>query len=81
MPYKRYTTTKMPGKRFEFSFPRHLRCCYGQGGKRTFSNGTITYSSVMARQTRSWKLRPVEVWRMPWLMMAKQKVWPLGAVR
>lgn len=45
-----------------------------------FLNFSLFYSSVKAWQTRSWKFRPVEVWRTPWFMMAKQRRCPFGAV-
>lgn len=42
---------------------------------------SLPTQKVSARHTRSWKLRPVLVWRTPWFMMLKQSTLPEAAVQ
>ena len=69
----------VPAGKLGPTFLRRIFSPLYRGGDGLLSSNQSS-SPQSTRHTLSWNDRPVEVWRMPWFIMAKQRMWPLGAV-
>ena len=65
-------TKNASGKAFVFNFFKFYNF---------FNFPKKTYGRQRASQTRSWKLRPDDEWRMPMLMIEKQSTCPFAALQ